>query len=376
MTRGATVDQFKDEDERQLAEMGYKQELNRGWSALLELRDLVHDHLGPRRLLHDLRPGVEQRRPDRDLLGLAADLDPDPDHRLLHVGDRRQVPDRGRHLLVGRASSAARSGAGSPAGSTWSAWSASSPRSYYACATFLNVAARPLRGRDLRRQLRRRRAHPRRDLLPVRAHPRDPRDRSTSSAPTCWRSINNISVFVARARRRGDHRDPGLRPRRRTRASTSSSPSGSTTPASATAAGSMFWFYVLPLGFLLTQYTITGFDASAHISEETHGASRSAARGVWQSIFYSARDRLVRAAGDHLRGHRRRRRSPPARATAPAARWRSSASRCSTAAFKAVVLISTIGQLFCGLACLTSASRMCFAFSRDRGLPGSSRSRR
>jgi len=35
-----------------------------------------------------------------------------------------------------------------------------------------------------------------------------------------------------------------------------------------------------------------------------------------------------------------------------------------------VVLISTIGQLFCGIACLTSASRMCFAFSRDRGVPG------
>ena len=38
----------------------------------------------------------------------------------------------------------------------------------------------------------------------------------------------------------------------------------------------MFWFYVLPLGFLLTQYTITGFDASAHISEETHGAEDAA----------------------------------------------------------------------------------------------------
>ncbi|HYN75514.1 MAG TPA: amino acid permease, partial [Candidatus Limnocylindria bacterium] len=33
-----------------------------------------------------------------------------------------------------------------------------------------------------------------------------------------------------------------------------------------------FWFYVLPLGFLLTQYTITGYDASAHLSEETNGA--------------------------------------------------------------------------------------------------------
>ena len=50
----------------------------------------------------------------------------------------------------------------------------------------------------------------------------------------------------------------------------------------------MFWFLVLPLGFLLTQYTITGFDASAHLSEETEAASNSAAKGIWRSIFYSA----------------------------------------------------------------------------------------
>ena len=40
-----------------------------------------------------------------------------------------------------------------------------------------------------------------------------------------------------------------------------------------------YWFYVLPLGFLLTQYTITGFDASAHLSEETHSAHLSAEIG-------------------------------------------------------------------------------------------------
>ena len=50
----------------------------------------------------------------------------------------------------------------------------------------------------------------------------------------------------------------------------------------------MYWFYVLPLGFLLTQYTITGFDSCAHVSEETQGAADSAAKGVWRSIFYSA----------------------------------------------------------------------------------------
>jgi amino acid transporter len=43
----------------------------------------------------------------------------------------------------------------------------------------------------------------------------------------------------------------------------------------------------------------------------------------------------------------------------------------TTSAFKAVLVICTVGQLFCGLACLTSASRMCFAFSRDKGMPGS-----
>ena len=36
-----------------------------------------------------------------------------------------------------------------------------------------------------------------------------------------------------------------------------------------------------------------------------------------------------------------------------------------------ILLISTAGQLFCTTACLTSASRMTFAFSRDGAIPGS-----
>jgi amino acid transporter len=35
-----------------------------------------------------------------------------------------------------------------------------------------------------------------------------------------------------------------------------------------------------------------------------------------------------------------------------------------------VLIIATIGQLFCGAAGLTSASRTWYAFSRDRGMPG------
>jgi amino acid transporter len=39
-------------------------------------------------------------------------------------------------------------------------------------------------------------------------------------------------------------------------------------------------------------------------------------------------------------------------------------------AAKAILIIATVGQLFCGAAGLTSASRTWYAFSRDRGIPG------
>ena len=39
--------------------------------------------------------------------------------------------------------------------------------------------------------------------------------------------------------------------------------------ADGSTSGFVFWFAILPFGFLLTQYTITGFDACAHLSEET-----------------------------------------------------------------------------------------------------------
>ena len=130
--------------------------------------------------------------------------------------------------------------------------------------------------------------------------------------------------------------------------------------------GLFFWLYILPLGFLLTQYTITGFDASAHISEETRGASKSAARGVWQSIFYSAVIGWIvllamTFAATHVHAIDAAAGYSPSIFTSALDPW----------AAKLVILIATIGQLFCGAACLTSASRMCFAFSRDRGLPGS-----
>ena len=46
--------------------------------------------------------------------------------------------------------------------------------------------------------------------------------------------------------------------------------------------------YVACIGILMSQYTITGFDASAHLAEETENASMSAPIGVLMSIGCSA----------------------------------------------------------------------------------------
>jgi len=127
----------------------------------------------------------------------------------------------------------------------------------------------------------------------------------------------------------------------------------------------MFWFYVLPLGFLLTMYTQTGYDASAHISEETNDAANNAAKGVWRSVFWSAVGgwfvllAITFAATD-----------VSAINEAGGSSLAIFDLALSSSAEKAVVLIATIGQLFCGMACVTSCSRMTYAFSRDRAIPG------
>jgi amino acid transporter len=128
---------------------------------------------------------------------------------------------------------------------------------------------------------------------------------------------------------------------------------------------SMFWWYVLPLGFLLTQYTITGFDASAHISEETHDSENAAPKGVWRSVFWSAVIgyivllAITFAAADPKAVTEGGGGSPAVFLAAMSTGW-----------VKAILIIAVIGQLFCGMSCMTSSSRMMYAFSRDGAVPG------
>jgi amino acid transporter len=126
-----------------------------------------------------------------------------------------------------------------------------------------------------------------------------------------------------------------------------------------------FWLLVLPVGFLLTMYTQTGYDASAHTAEETRGAAKAAAQGVWRSVFFSALIgwlvllAFLFAATD-------------VKAVNDGAGFVGAifTSALDSWAAKLVILIATVGQLFCGAAGLTSASRTWYAFSRDRGMPG------
>ena len=127
--------------------------------------------------------------------------------------------------------------------------------------------------------------------------------------------------------------------------------------------------YVALIGLLLAQYTLTGFDASAHMTEETKDASRAGPRGIVMSIVVSvvagwilligltfaiqSYDNALAAPDTGV---------PPAQIFVDAV---------GLTGGKLLLLIAIGAQLFCGMASVTANSRMIFAFSRDGALPGS-----
>jgi amino acid transporter len=127
---------------------------------------------------------------------------------------------------------------------------------------------------------------------------------------------------------------------------------------------SWLWF-VLLLGLLQAQYTYTGYDASAHMSEETQNASRSAARGIVMSIVVSAICGYALALGVTFA-------IQDLGATASAGQFAVKTVFLDSlgATTAKVMLAITVGaQLFCGMSSITSASRMMYAFSRDGAIP-------
>src|SRR5438445_5690031 len=128
---------------------------------------------------------------------------------------------------------------------------------------------------------------------------------------------------------------------------------------------SWLWF-VLLLGLLQAQYTFTGYDASAHMSEETQNASRAAARGVIMSIVVSAVFGYILALGVTFAIQK-------VGATTGAGTFAVKQVFIDSLGKKTaeVMLFITVGaQLYCGMSSVTSASRMMYAFSRDGAVPG------
>lgn len=126
-------------------------------------------------------------------------------------------------------------------------------------------------------------------------------------------------------------------------------------------------FYVALLGLLLAQYTFTGYDASAHMTEETHQAARSGPRGIVMSIVVSLAAGwalligLTFAIQDYD--------AEVASATPPAQIF---IDAIGLTGGKLLLLIVIGAQLFCGMSSVTANSRMIYAFSRDGALPFSS----
>jgi amino acid transporter len=137
-------------------------------------------------------------------------------------------------------------------------------------------------------------------------------------------------------------------------------------------AASAVWPNALPLwvafalGLLLPAYTITGFDASAHTSEETVNAQRSVPRGminavVWSALFgYVMVCSFVLAMPDTTEG---------AKQGANVFFWLMDQSAMAKGLKDLLYVGIVLSNYLCALAGMTSFSRMLFAFARDGGLP-------
>jgi amino acid transporter len=157
-------------------------------------------------------------------------------------------------------------------------------------------------------------------------------------------------------------------------------------------------FIAILMGFLYPLFTITGFDASAHTSEETRDAQNTVHKGMLTSVFWSLVFGFVMALGMVL--------ALPSVYTALAADPNQTAVSKEVMAqlaaipggpspadmailgwgsfatlFNVLIMPSFLGKVcaigiiianfFCALSGLTSTSRMIYAFARDGGLPRS-----
>ncbi|GAB4177666.1 MAG: hypothetical protein Fur005_39780 [Roseiflexaceae bacterium] len=120
------------------------------------------------------------------------------------------------------------------------------------------------------------------------------------------------------------------------------------------------------VGLILVCYTITGFDASAHTSEETRDAARTVPNGMLQAVVVSCIAGYIMVCSFVL--------AMPS-VTDGAAQgfgvfgWMMENSGMPVFLRNLLFIGIVVANYLCALAGLTSTSRMIFAFARDGGLP-------
>ncbi len=123
--------------------------------------------------------------------------------------------------------------------------------------------------------------------------------------------------------------------------------------------------FVFVLAFLQAQWTYTGYDGSAHMAEETILARLNSAWGVFLSVAVSAIVGYIVLMAFTFA-------IPDIAATAADPYPVLYIAYQNLAPFLAdvIAVIVFFGMWVCGLASITSMSRMIFAFARDKGFPG------
>jgi amino acid transporter len=142
-------------------------------------------------------------------------------------------------------------------------------------------------------------------------------------------------------------------------------------------------FLAFFFSLLQANWTYTGYDASAHVAEETVGARKASAWGIFLSVAVSAVFGYIFLVAITLHLPNLTPLFPPDLATADPAVYSQYYFGDGAAvlftlnenleAGLAGVLGGgiAIAMAFCGLSSVASAGRMLFAFSRDDGIPGS-----
>ncbi|KAK6115116.1 hypothetical protein DH2020_007385 [Rehmannia glutinosa] len=132
--------------------------------------------------------------------------------------------------------------------------------------------------------------------------------------------------------------------------------------------------YIFVLGLLMSQYTLTGYDASAHMTEETKNADKNGPKGIISSIGIS-----IIVGWGYILGitfavtNIPNLLSPDNDAGGYAIAeifYQAFKSRYGNGTGGIVCLgVVAVAIFFCGMSSITSNSRMAYAFSRDGAMP-------